>query len=154
MHHLQDRAILRRAHGLKQIAAVQHTKPAKPNKRSAIACGDAAAPKFPKEAAVTAQSANAAVYSLGIQSPIAALQPWGVSSKTKRPMPPGTNRGIPLDRQKYCEFCHKWAVDYQGHLTGQRHNENVKAAIRWFWCYTCNDNVLTTDKESHVCQVN
>jgi len=148
MHHLQDQAILRRSHGLKQIAAVQHTKAAIPKKRlNAAADGGDAAVKCAK---VTAPGAGAAVYPLGVQSRIEGLR---VASKPKQPMPKGNNNGIPLDKQKYCEFCHKWSVDYQGHSTGMRHNGNVKAGVKWFWCYTCEDNILTSDKESHVCSV-
>ena len=153
MHHLQDQAILRKAHGLKQIAAVQHTKPTAkpiPKKRLAVSGGDAAAVKVSK---VAAPAAGAAVYPVGIQSPIAALQSSAISSRSKKAMPPGTNKGIPLDRQKYCEFCHKWAVDYSGHQTSARHTANVNAGITWFWCYICEDSVLASNKQSHVCMV-
>ena len=152
LHHLQDQAILRKAHGLKQISALQYTKTtAKAKKRLAAPDGAAAAVKVSKE---EAPAAGVVVYHPGIQSAIAVLQSSvKISSRSKKTMPPGTNKGIPLARQKYCEFCHQWAVGDSRHQSSQFHATNVRLGITWFWCYTCEDSVLASTKQSHVCAV-
>jgi hypothetical protein len=131
---MQDKAIMQRTHGIAQVPGVQHTQPdAKGNKRNARG-GKV------KVFHELDQSAVAVLHSQR-QGSIAAGKPMGG---------PGNNQGIPLSKQKFCEYCHKWVVDFPQHVrTGINHAKNEATGIKWFWCDPCSSSFLVT--ATHVC---
>ena len=132
---MQDKTILQRAHGQLQVAAVSHTKPTVQSKKR-VSRGDL----------------KTAVYPQPISSAVAVLQSQPSIAAGKSMGGPGTNKGIPLSKQKYCEYCHTWTVDFRQHAAdGKKHAENQKTGIKWFWCNPCASSFLVTDKETHVC---
>jgi hypothetical protein len=134
----RDKRIAMRSHGQKQTPAVEYTKSASSKKKGN--------PKSSQPAKSSLRFINPT------QSGIAKMKTAEVQ-KGKAKGGPGSNKGIPLEMQTYCEYCHIFRKDISQHFESQIHADNVALGVKYFYCATCASHLPEAEQQSHICQL-